>query len=168
MGKRNVPKLLEFFCIRETDDRFLKKGDPGFDDLHPRSHVGETEPTFKPKPMGVGSFNIRNVKSQERTPPSRAEKPPIWATSHRKNSPPTARVIPQHAKPPYRGTFIGQTFSSNDKVVSKNTSWLQKPSGDRMYGRTPSMQKVDLVWDGNDWVTDLEFRQKAKDRQLKK
>lgn len=50
----------------------------------------------------------------------------------------------------------------------KNVSWKDKASGENRYGKTPSMQKVTLVWDGNDWIPQQEFNHKAKTGQLKK
>lgn len=71
-------------------------------------------------------------------------------------------------KPSYRGTFVGQTQTTNGQMANKNVAWNDKTTGDKKYGKVASMQKDTVVWDGNDWVPQADFDYRAKQGQLKK
>lgn len=145
-----VYKLLEFFGLQEaipTDDkgRPLRTQDPF-----------APPPKAAPPPVAPQGSG-RNTKDQSRTPPSPNAVLP----------PPDSRKIPTYAKPQYRGTFVGQTWTTNDKTVNKNVAWQNKVTGEPGYGKVQSMQKVTLVWDGQDWIPQQEFNYKAKSGQLR-
>lgn len=73
------------------------------------------------------------------------------------------------AKPQYQGKFVGQRFQSNAKVGYANTKYEKQPgSGEYGYGRVPTQQKQEVVWDGENWITPSAFNVKAKLGQLKK
>jgi hypothetical protein len=74
----------------------------------------------------------------------------------------------QLAKPNYRGSYVGQTQTTNGQHTYKNVSWQKKGSDERGFGKVPSMQKATVVWDGNDWISQDEFDRKARLGQLKK
>lgn len=145
--KAYTPKLLEFF-VREAVD----------DDGQPLRTPDPFAPPVLHKAVGssTGGAGL-SQKSQQRTAPSPNAPPP-----------PASRTIPPQAKPQYKGSYVGQTQTTNGQMDYKNVSWKDKASGENRYGKTPSMQKVTLVWDGNDWIPQQEFNHKAKTGQLKK
>ena len=63
-------------------------------------------------------------------------------------------------KPKYKGDFVGQTCTMNGQTIYKNVSWMK--DGQRHFGKVPSLQKIMLVWDGDDWITMAEFRRGKK------
>lgn len=77
-------------------------------------------------------------------------------------------TTPQYAKPNYRGSYVGQSQTTNGQIDYKNTQWKDRASGENRFGRVPSMQKVTMVWDGNDWIPQADFDRKGRMGQLKK
>lgn len=69
---------------------------------------------------------------------------------------------PVSAKPPYKGSFVGQTWTVNDKVAPKKFSYQDRTFGNNKYGAKEAETKKSLVWDGNDWVSKDVFDKQVK------
>lgn len=71
------------------------------------------------------------------------------------------------AKPPYKGSFVGQVWDTNAGVSNKRVSWKDL-EGNWRGKNIQQQQKTQMVWDGTDWVTPDVFLMKAKQGKLKK
>ncbi len=170
---RDKIKLEEMFCIEAVDDegRPLRTPDPF---APPVKHKAAVSQVTAPG---------RNTKSQERTPPSPDAE---WA-------PPDSRKVGPMAKPQYKGTFIGQTFTTKSPFYDRKVGYkkpdftgmrrgggaIGRPSdaGKRaqasseapwMHRNIPTQDDQTVVWDGNDWIPQSEFDYKAKQQKLGK
>lgn len=150
---RYIPSLLEFFSLRGLREA------PVDDEGRPLRTPDPFAPPTKMDPVGsstqgAGLFQ----KPQARTEP----KPPKPGQTR------PGRTLAAQAKPSYRGSYVGQTWTTNGQMDYKNTQWKDRETGERRFGRVPSMNKVTMVWDGNDWIPQQEFDHKARSGQLKK
>ena len=155
----NTPKLTEIFrrVINEADDEPVARANP-FD-----------EPALaKPKLPTVGSVGTHQKSQASSAPTKRVPEPKTQlqkaygdfekhGTAQASSTSSTSGTGP---KPPYKGSFFGQTWQTNSQVEYKPTSWTDKSTGDRKYGRVSSMGKAQLVWDGNNWITAADFDRK--------
>lgn len=147
--KKMTPTLREFFLIDESpsDDEGnpLRTADP-FAPAPVHKAVGST-------PTAPGMF--RKDQTTSSPSPGAPKRPP-------------EQMVKPLAKPSYPGTFVGQTWTTNDRMVGKNVAWKDRGTGDDRYGKVQSMQKVTMVWDGKDWVPQADFDMKAKQGRLAK
>lgn len=172
-----ITSLLEFFCLRETEDEDDRK-------------AGYANPFDKPAPMkAVGSKPMGGMMSpkpkmtgpgQKQPPQKKVDPGTEFLRKHGylqkggsrlsqefEPPPPTAS---RTDKPKIKGSFIGQSQTTAGPYKSRSTSWTEREPGSknpvidpktglpmRRYGAVQSQQKVTWVWNGSDWVTDQEF-----------
>lgn len=166
--KNFIVSLREFFCIESEED---KNKDPM---KASRSSMMGSMMSTKKQMAGPGKKEIPQKKVDPGTEFlkkhgfSRSGEKMSGAspsTSGVVKQPPQPGAIKQTAqpetgertdKPKYRGTFVGQTQTTNGQYVTKPTAWTKKDpvtgNPEQKFGRVQSMQKVSWTWDGNDWV----------------
>ena len=151
-----IPKLANVFrrIIREVSD----------DENDVRANPFDEPALAKPKLPTVGSVGkYQKPQSRSVSAPSRQEEPKSQLQKaysdfeKRGSGTSTKPVSGTGPKPPYKGSFFGQTWQTNAQVQQKPVSWIDKQTDKRRYGRVASMGKAELVWDGNDWITAAEF-----------
>jgi hypothetical protein len=141
-----APSLRSVFLIRESEeDDPRKKVFKGASPANPFDPPAAVKSPHGPNNPAAGLYQKPQTKV---APPSDPEKAAKYAPDKRKVG---------ITKPPYRGTFVGQVFRSNDRIVHKNVSWKDRETGDPRYGKVPSQTTTDLVWNGDDWVTKADF-----------
>jgi hypothetical protein len=155
-----TPKLVEVFK-RQIHEA---QGDEPVASANPFDEPAKA----KPKLPTVGSVGThQKPQTRSASAPSKSAPPPQTqlqkAYSDFEKHPKQAQTnasLGTGPKPPYKGKFFGQTWQTNSSVQSKPTSWIDRPTGDRKFGRVQSMGKTQLVWDGNDWITGADFDKK--------
>lgn len=117
-----------------------KVQDPGT-----KMSIGKPKPTLAPP----SSNAIQKAKA-------------VQASNFGDTSKPSSLPKP-YVKPNYKGSFVGQVWKTNSKVVNKSPMAQDKQTGTLKHiGDSPTQTYAELVWDGNDWVTKAAWDMKNK------